>query len=291
MNFFTILIFCIALTTRSQGQTFVEKIALDACEQLDSIDNFQVLQDSIQPSISLAFARMMISGTPEEKEPIGTVEGIRGIFKEVYEILPIYCYNIRRLIIEEKISTFYKMSDIALANDHFEKGNTFMEQRNYKMAIKEFKKALKKDKSFVYAIDHLAISYRRLENYTSAIKYYKKSLKIFPEGEIALLNIAVCYSRQEDAINSIINYEEFKYLYPKNPEGYFGLASMLFIGEDYENALDNLFIAHRIYVDTNSDYTKDSEQMISAMKLQMKELNKTELFYKKAKEYNITIGN
>jgi tetratricopeptide (TPR) repeat protein len=290
MKYFTILIFNIALVSITQGQTLTEKIVINACEYLDSIDNFQVLQDSIQPSLTAAMVKVMKEGTLEERKHIGTVEGVRGTLKESFEILPSYCYNVRRLIIEDKKSRFYKRSDNQQANVHFDKGNDFMESGDYKNAIKEFKSAVKSDNNFIYAIDHLAISYRRLENYKTAIKYYKQSLNIFPEGDVALLNIAVSYSYLEDNENSIKNYSQLKFLYPDNPEGYFGLAKMLFINGDYENALDNLFIAHRMYIESNSDYSKDSEQLMSLMFSKLKELNKIDLFDKKAKEHNITIN-
>src|SRR5690606_26554681 len=101
----------IALITIAQGQTLTEIIALNACEYLDSIDDFQVLQDSIQPSITAAMAQVMTKGTPEDRKKIGNVEGIRETLNEAFEILPSYCYNVRRLIIEDKKNRFYKSSD------------------------------------------------------------------------------------------------------------------------------------------------------------------------------------
>ncbi|GEO24170.1 hypothetical protein CQA01_47040 [Cyclobacterium qasimii] len=291
MRYFITLTLNILLSSILQGQTLSEKIAINACEYLDSIDNYSILQDSIQPSITAAMAKVMMEGTMEERKQIGTIEGIRGTLKEAFDMLPSSCYNVRRLKIEDKKSQFYKRSDNQLANEHFDKGNDFMERDDYKNAIKQFKSAIKIENGFVYAIDHLAISYRRLENYKSAIKYYKKSLEIFPEGDVALLNIAVSYSFVEDDNNSIKSYKQLKFLYPDNPEGYFGLAKMLFVTEDYENALDNLFIAHRIYVDTNSDYAMDSEKLMGIMISKLTELNKTDLIEKKAKEHNITIEN
>ena len=144
-------------------------------------------------------------------------------------MLPSYCYNVRRLIIEDKKNRFYKRSDNQQANFHFDKGNDFMESGDYKNAIKEFESAVKFDNNLVYAIDNLAISYRHLENYKTAIKYYNQSLDIFPEGDVALLNIAVSYSFLEDDENSIKSYSKLKFLYPDDPEGYFGLAKMYFI--------------------------------------------------------------
>lgn len=277
----------IMLTINVQGQTLAEKIASNACEYLDSINDFKVLQDSIRPSIIAAMTKVMMES--DDNERMGTVEGIQETIKKSLEILPVSCYNVRRLIIEDKKSRFYKLSDDPLANLYYNKGNGLMEKGEYKDAIREFKSAVKSDKNFVYAIDHLAISYRRLEDYKSAVKHYKKSLEIFPEGYVALLNIAVSYTFLNDNVNAMKTYGFLKFLYPNDPEGYFGLAKMQFLKGDYENAADNLLTAHRMYVNTNSEYVEDSEKLMSLLSAKLKELNKTEILNQKAKAYNINI--
>lgn len=289
MRYSLIFVLIISSLTSLHGQTLSEKIALIACERLDSIDNFETLQDSIQPSITAAMATVMMKGTLEERKQIGTVEGIRGTLKEAFEILPSHCYNVRRLIIESKRKIFYKESDNLKANVHFDKGNDYMEKEDYKSARKEFESAVKLDDKFVYAIDHLAISYRRQNNYKSAITYYKKSLVIFPEGDVALLNIAVCYSFLSDKENTMKFYNQMKYLYPDNPEGYYGAAKFQFTNGDYENALENLFISHRIYSENKSELVNDSQKLIELFYSKLKELNQLNLFDSKAKEYGITI--
>lgn len=289
MRYLLIFIFNLFTASFLQGQSLAEKIALKACGHLDSIENFQILHDSIRPSLTAAMAIAHTEGTIEEKEILGNVEGIRGTFKTAYDLLPSYCYNVRRLILEDKTAKFYKTTDNHQANAHFEKGNAYMESGDYDNAIKEFKSAIKIDSQFIYALDHLAISYRRQEKFKTAIKYYEKSLKIFPEGYVALLNIAVAFSFLEDNTNSIKNYEQLKYLYPDDPEGYFGLAKMLLLAGDYDNALDNLFVAHRIYVESNSGYMEDSEQLMHIVYRQLKEENKLDLMKQKAAEHNVII--
>jgi tetratricopeptide (TPR) repeat protein len=289
MRYSLIFVLIFSSLTSLQGQTLSEKIALLACERLDSIDNFKTLQDSIQSSITAAMATVMMKGTLEERKQIGTVEGIRGTLKEAFEILPSHCYNVRRLIIESKRKIFYKESENLKANVHFDKGNEYMEKEDYKSARKEFESAIKLDEKFVYAFDHLAISYRRQNNYKSAITYYNKSLDIFPEGDVALLNIAVCYSFLSDKENTMKFYNQMKYLYPDNPEGYYGAAKFLFTNADYENALENLFISHRIYSESKSELVNDSQKLIELFYSKLKELNQLDLFDSKAKEYGITI--
>ncbi|MCZ4696029.1 tetratricopeptide repeat protein [Ancylomarina euxinus] len=268
-----------------------EKIAYNACEQLDSIQKVKVLNDSIiRNSITHALARVMTEGTAEEKKIICTVTGIRQLLKETFEVMPSACYPVRRFLVEKKRTEFYKFSDNEKANLHFDAGNDFLKSQNYKKAIKAFKSAIKLDKSFVYAIDHLAVAYRRQMNFKKAIKYYKQSLSIFPEGDVALLNIAVSYTFLMDNNKALECYNQLMFLYPNEAEGYFGSAKIRFRNSDYSKALDHLFIAHSIYADTHSDYIKDSTKLFEIMYVQLKEENKLDLVKAKAKEHNVQIN-
>lgn len=290
MKYFLVLIFSVVSISFAQGQTLAEKIAIMACTYLDSINIYNVLLDSIESSIVSATTILILEGAPEETKVIGSVEGIRETLKAANEILPVHCDNVRRLIIKEKRRKFYKRSSSYAANKHYDKGNSLMEKGDYQDAIKEFKLAVKLDNNFVYAIDHIAVCYRRLGEYKTAIKYYNKSLDIFPEGDIAIMNIAATYSFIKDDNNSIKNYRLLKYLYPDNPEGYYGLAKMLSVNGDDEEALDNLFTAHKLYLESNSEYLKDSKLLMKYLISKLKSLNKMDLVEKKAKEYNIVIN-
>jgi len=59
--------------------------------------------------------------------------------------------------------------------------------------------------------------------------------------------------------------------------------------EQYEDALNNMFIAHRMYTESNSDYVKDSEKLLQMMYSKLKELNKGDIFENIAKEHNVTM--
>lgn len=289
MKHYRLIILGLIITSSINAQSFSEKVAIKACVCLDSLESFKQLEDSLRNCTSNAMALVMIESSPEEKKILNTVQGITGVFQEVNEILPSYCYNVRRLMIVEKKKQFYDLSSIPVANEHYLKGNEFMDNGDYAKSISEFQKAIKIDNRFVYAYDHLAISYRRQENYKKAIKYYKKSLEIFPEGDVALLNIAVSYSFLKDYENCLKFYNELIFLYQDNPEGYFGAGKIQYVLSDYENALENVFNAHRMYIDTNSDYIQDSEKLISIMYSDLKEKGKIDLFLEKAEKYNITI--
>lgn len=289
MKHLTTLILCLTFISILHGQSLEEKIAQEACQYLESLETIEEIDDSIRGSIVAAMVTMLPETTDEDRMKMITVEGIQGILKESKDLIPTYCYNVRRLLIEYKKNQFYTISKNKEATNYFREGNKLMQNGDYKKAIKKFKSAIKLDEKFVYAIDHLAICHRHLKEYKKALKYYKQSLDIFPEGDVALLNIAVVYSLLNDVENAVKNYEALAFLYPDNPEGYFGLARTLFIQEDYENSLDNLFIAHRIYTETESDYIADSEKLLAFIIKELKKLERMDLVYKMAKKHDIVI--
>lgn len=291
MRFPIVLFLHLAMMTTLQAQSLAEKIAKNASERLSKIENYAMLQDSVQPVITAAMVKAMATATPEEKEQLGTVEGIKSTLEEACQLLPAYCSNIRRFIIEDKTLRFYKMSDNEQANLHYNQGTAFMENDALPQAISEFKSALEYDPQFVYALDHLALSYRRQKDYESALASYKKSLAIFPEGDVALLNIAATYSYMMDYAHAARYYDQLKFLHPDNPEGYFGLARMLFMAEQYDKALDNLFVAYGMYKEANSHYLKDSEQLMQIIYARLKELHKTDLMEQKASEHHFSLDD
>ena len=131
MKSIIILILGLLSFSNLQGQTLAEKIAINACEKLDSIDNFSVLEDSIQSSIASALAKVLAEGTREERAQMGSIEKMRGLLKEAVEALPSYCYNVRRLLIENKKTKFYGLSDNSKANMHFAQGNEYLNSSNF----------------------------------------------------------------------------------------------------------------------------------------------------------------
>lgn len=279
------------LATCIKAQTFYEKVAIKSCDCFSSLETLQELEDSVVDCVSAAMSRVLNENPADEMEILNTVDGVNVAFEEVGKLLYSYCYSVRRLIINEKESEFYQLSSNQKANEHYSTGNYFMDKGDYKKSISEFKKAVKIDKNFVLAYDHLAISYRRLEKFKQALKYYQKSMDIYPEGYLAILNTAVIYSFMNDYDKSLNYYNFLTYLYADDPEGYFGAGKILFLKSDYKNALENVFIAHIMYVNTNNtDYIKDSEHLISLMYKELKEKGMLDLFNEVAEKFNIKIN-
>lgn len=289
MKYLITLVLSLSFTFLTQAQSLEEKIAEESCQYLESIESLEMFEDSVNNSITKAMAKIMANGTNEERKIMSTVEGIRNTLNKSKEIIPSYCPNIRRLVIERKTKIYYVRSENQKANDYFDNGNILMDEKAYKKAIKKFKSAAKLDKEFVFALDHIAICYRQLGKYDKALEYYEKSLAVFSEGNVALLNVGVIYHFLENYEKSAKTYYELAFLYPEDPEGYFGLARTFFVQEKYEAALNNLFVAHRIYVETESDYVKDSEKLLTYITAKLKEEGQLELLYKVAEEHDIII--
>ncbi|MBC5774411.1 tetratricopeptide repeat protein [Pontibacter sp. KCTC 32443] len=290
MKHLILLTIGVFLTMNLQAQKLSEKVMQKACDCVNNLKTYQQLQDSLQNCTVEAMAFVMKNGTSEERETLSKVEGITGIFKDVKEALPSYCDNVRKLMVEEKVREYYRLSLNKNANKYYEEGNELLEKGDFTGARKEYEKAVKIDKNFVYALDHIAISYRREKNFELAIKYYKKSLDVFPEGNLAHLNLAVVYSLLEDYDNALKHYQELVYLYQDDPEGYFGAGKILFIQTKYEQALENLFTAYLLYKKTNSNYLKDSESLISMVYTDLKNKGKLDIFTQKAQQYNVSIS-
>lgn len=290
MNKTYLIIMALLFSLSVGAQSFSEKVALRTCELLDTIQDLNQLQDSLKNYTTRAFTEVMQESALEEKQAMSTVEGITGAFKEVDEILPSYCYHVRELIIAQKKLQYYGLSQNEKANDYYREGNSYLDNKVYTNAAKAFKKAIAEDDEFVYAYDHLAIAHRRQNDFKKAVKYYKKSLAIFPEGDVALLNIAVAYSFLKDYKTALNYYQKLIFLYQDNPEGYFGAGKMQFILSDYKTALKNVFRAHLIYVNTQSAYIADSEQLLGMMYSTLKKEGKLNLFQEVAQLYNVNVN-
>ncbi|WP_286971181.1 tetratricopeptide repeat protein [Flavobacterium sp. UBA4854] len=270
------------------AQTVEEKIAAKACECLEK--SSKITEDVFRDCLTKPMGELILTDKdPKVRESINTVEGIQGMILRVQGIISKKCPNLVPEAIENKDNIFYSESKDKNAQNSYIIAKDFMRQNNYKMAVESFQLALKSDPNFVLALDDIAVSYRQLNDYDNAIKYYKKSLEIYPEGNFALMNIGVVYTLKSDFKTAIGYYEKLIQYHPDNAEGYFGAGKNYFMLKDDEKALDNIFIAHIIYTNENSEYAKDSEQLLGAIYQKMKSENKEDLFKKIAEKNNVKI--
>ena len=288
------LLFSFCFFSSAFSQSYNEKIAEIVCHNLDSIgtiDNYDTLKIRIDKLIPSAMFVARKYATNDELQNQFTVEAIWKTHKTVYEKLANSCRVYSTILLTLKTNYFYRESENKLATEHFNNATKLEEAENNDGAIMEYKQAIKLDDKFIYAIDNLAICYKKNGNFKKAIKYYKASLDIFPEGKYALLNIASAYSLINDLKNSKVYYTSYRNIFSNDPEGYFGLAKIAFTESEYKTALQNIFTAHRLYNESGSSLSKDSDLLIGIIHKKLYDLNLNNLFLEMAKEYKIEIKN
>ena len=284
----TFLLFVILSFFNANSQTLEEKIASKACSCLEK--SKEINEEIYRNCLTNSMAEVVLKDKDAKaREGISTVEGIKSLLQKSDETIAKTCSKFLPKAAEDKSDIYYSDSKNKEAQNSYTVAKDFMLAKNYKLAIEGLQLALKQDPNFVLALDDIAVCYRQLEDYDNAIKYYKKSLDIYPEGEYALMNIGVVYSLKSDYKTAIEYYEKLIKYQPNNAEGYFGAGKNYLQINNDEKALNDIFIAHRIYSADKSEYTKDTEMLMGAIYQKMVKENKEDIFKKIAAENNIAI--
>lgn len=284
----TFLLFVILSFFNANSQTLEEKIAAKACSCLEK--SKEINEEIYRNCLTNSMAEVVLKDKDAKaREGISTVEGIKSLLQKSDETIAKTCSKFLPKAAEDKSDIYYSDSKNKEAQNSYTVAKDFMLSKNYKLAIEGLQLALKQDPNFVLALDDIAVCYRQLEDYDNAIKYYKKSLDIYPEGEYALMNIGVVYSLKSDYKTAIEYYEKLIKYQPNNAEGYFGAGKNYLQINNDEKALNDIFIAHRIYSADKSEYTKDTEMLMGAIYQKMVKENKEDIFKKIAAENNIAI--
>jgi len=284
IRFITAFLF---MSLAANAQEIAQKVAIEICNCVDTIENMDSLEAKVNRCSSDALETVLEASSDEVQEIYSSDDAVEETINKAMESLLSECPKIKKFILEDRKETFYKLSASDAANKLYEQGNDLYAKEDFKGALKAYTSAIKKDPSFIYAIDNLALTYRKLGNNKKAIKYYNRSLEIYPEGSLALQNIAVAYLAASDLKSAMESYQKFAFYYPEDPEGYFGIGRIYVASGEYEEAMDYVFAAHNIYTYSNSEYVKDSQQLISVIYNKMREKNKLDEFIQKAKQYGI----
>ena len=271
----------------SFGQSYEEKIANKACECISKDSETENLNKLLQKCIISSKIDVENNDPSEKENRQFTVEGIRQTFSDVSKLVIEKCPVLRTKVSEQKKTNLYKLSSNQKANEYFEKGNQLRDKKQFELAIKQYKKSIKKDKQFVLAYDHLGVAFRMINDFDNSIKAYKKSLEIFAEGDFALLNIAAVYSIKEDESKAEKYYNNLVDFYPESPEGYYGNGKTNLILGNNEIALKNTLIAFILYEKQDSNKVSDAETLLGFVYAKMKKDNQLKKFNQIAKEYNV----
>lgn len=283
--YFIAVLFSISLAVNAQE--IAQKVAVEICNCVDTIENMDSLEAKVNRCASDALETVLEASSDEVQEIYSSDDAVEETINKAMESLLSECPKIKQFILDDRKEKFYKLSESDEANKFYEQGNDLFAKNDFKGALKAFSGAIRKDPYFIFAIDNAALTHRKLGDNKKAIKFYNRSLEIYPEGSIALQNLAIAYLSINDLKNAMECYQKFSYYYPGDPEGYFGIGRIYVAAGEYEKAMDYVFAAHRLYTKSNSDYVKDSQQLISVIYNKMREKNKLDEFIQRAKQYGI----
>lgn len=287
------LIFSVALlgaVLSGNAQTVLERVTDKTCVCLQAFSDLQTMNDSLEACTTRALGQVVAEGLNGETVDL-SLTGMNDMVTKVAGMLFDNCWKVRMLVVDDMVNENYKVSDNPKATEFYDAGNLMMKSGDYNRAIGAYEKALKADPRFIFALDHTAICYRRLEQYDKAIKYYKKSLDIFPQGHIALMNMAVCYKLLNKYPEAAECYDKLMFYQPMSGEGYFGMAGLQFDSQLYADALHNYFNALHLYSNAgNEEYKNDAVQMINRVFSEMDKLGQKEEFMRIAAEHNVNVN-
>ena len=191
------------------------------------------------------------------------------------------------------IASIEKQSEKSVSKDpealrYYSLGAQEAKDGNHERAIEYFQEAIRIDPNFAFAWDNIGIAYRRLNQYDKAIEAYNKSLELDPYGMMPLQNIAIAYQYKKEYKKAIEAFEKLGKVHPGSPEVYYGIAHVYAYDlKEFEKALDYACKAYLIYLEQNSPYRSDAEQMISIIYENMKEEKNEKKFFKILKKYKL----
>lgn len=87
----------------------------------------------------------------------------------------------------------------------FIRGNTLYNERDYKAAIKEYKKSIEDEEDIQSSYYNISVCYMKLEDYDSAIKYILKAISLGRESKY-FFNLGYCYMKKGDYGSSLFNF-------------------------------------------------------------------------------------
>lgn len=229
-------------------------------------------------------SRIQISTDPESAS-------YRKFYKEIESYSYYNCEDVKRLTGSNDEVQVNSISTNEKAVKLYEEGTELMGAKKYEKAVQKLRKAVEIDPKFAWAWDHLGLTYRYMGQFDKAIEAYETSLVINPDGQLPAQNLAIVYEYTENFDRALYYYEHLQQRYPDNPEGFYGAARMHLTLENLEAAADNIATAFRMYVETNSPYRADAEQIVGIIFRAMKAEGNEEKFYEIFEKHNIELRN
>lgn len=275
------------------GQTEEKELKImseDACECIANIEKNvehknRPINDCIQNSISKS-GKKDIASSSNSDNPVIDSKTYSAIENELIK----NCTALKSISFTVNQSLEQTNSGNILAQLAYDDGMDYLEEKDYIKAISKFKKATELDPEFAYAWDNLGVSYRSNEQLGLALQAYDKSLEVNPKGKLAMINSAVVYNLQDKPEKAIQSYKTYISSYPEDPEGYYGLGLIEYTNGQLEDGLDNLVHSYVLYNKQKSPYRTDAAGKIGYIYNDLKSKNKTDIFDRVVKKYELKIN-
>lgn len=172
----------------------------------------------------------------------------------------------------------------------FNKGQVFLQEQNYKEAIKSFKSALKKDSKFSFAWDNLGIVYYTTDKKDDALKAFKNSIKEAPNGLYPMLYIPRIYTDNKDYQQALKLYKEVLEIYPNNLDVNLSIANLYYLHlNDTYSSFNYYAKAYKLTNNSKIDITNKIHEMLKEIRNSSKNEKEISEFEQILKENNIDI--
>jgi tetratricopeptide (TPR) repeat protein len=163
-------------------------------------------------------------------------------------------------------------------------------QRMYENRLEEaeryLKQAIELDPMFVDAMDHLGMVYRRQNRLAEAEEIYLRSIGLDKTNKVPYQNLAVVYRLQNRLGEAFELYRILVSLDQYDPEGYYGMGELLFLVDDYENAMMFFDVAIELYLRADSQYVYDAYYYKGMMLFFQNEYQEALMYLQEARKGN-----
>lgn len=197
---------------------------------------------------------------------------------------------------EKKIETksinidMYSDTESKEAKEYYTKAYAFGEQKDYKNAIKWYKKCLEADPKFVEAYDNLGAAYRRSGDIENAKKNYLKSIELYPQGSMAHQNLGIVYVIEKDYTKALEQYSIMQKNDSTDAEAYYGTIQIYFALKNYKSAVKSSAKTLEIYEATNSPYVGDAQYMLGLSYYYDNDDKNAKIYLQQAKKSGVAIS-
>ena len=105
-----------------------------------------------------------------------------------------------------------KDARFSLAALYYNLGNSFLRQKKFDDAIKNYLSSIKLDKTFVHSYYNLGNAYKERNDLEKAIEYFQKTTEIDQKNIPAKINLAVAHSASGNSKECIKNFEDLLFI-------------------------------------------------------------------------------